>query len=1242
MGYLYENSNPERFQHLCQSLLAQTFPKLQCFPIGQPDGGRDGWDHDTKTVLQVKFRRTDESESAEWMIKALEHELPKILRLAKRGASEYIIATNASGTAHLDSGRIDKVQNWMDKNLPIPGTCFWRDEIDRRLDNSSTALKLKHSELLSLEEGLDVFLGSALGTNSERQQDAIQAFIATQFESDRTVKFKQVNLSNDLLSLFVDIPVGFSRKLLDRGGATWSTPSKKLREVLSAASGGERPIFVNRAGEEDHPIMVDRGSGSLRRINLGTAELLLSGAAQDHLKRVVLEGAPGQGKSTLAQYVCQIHRARYLKRQEVLKDVPDRYKQTAFRVPFKVDLRDYAAFLSGNSPFETSAAPSTPRELEVFLAQLVAHQSGGIEFGAHDMVSLLKKAPALLFLDGLDEVADLSARARLVSSIGDALTRLAELDADLQVVVTSRPSVFGRAPSFDKDKFVTLNLQNIDSAHINEYAEKWLLARGLDDSEKHDVKKILAEKLELAHIKQLTRNPMQLTILLSLIHQVGHSLPDQRTDLYSRYVDTFLTREADKSARVREHRPVLLGFIQYLAWKLQTQVETSKSAGSVSAPDLQKMARAYLRDGGHVIEIADDLFGGGLERIFVLVERIEGLYEFEVQPLREFFCAQYLYSTAPVGTYRTEEIHGDRAQRFEALASNPLWLNVCRFYAGSCERGENGTLVYSLREMIKAGEIAIASHARRVGLALLQDWVFSNSKFAQRELVQTIFDSSGVRTLVLADGRNINDLVLAAECGQEDLRELLFNRLTDRHADGQMGSYCLLLLANGGRLLGPLFSEVVKRSKGENRTRLIVRMLRSGACADLPAKSVWDLIVGDAPSQDVVLFRSAELVRAEPLIAEQIPELAELFVDGVLNGRVSDINGHDSALAIFADLLTQAGSGYIGLMRISGTRIFEEDRLDIEGNRAIPSTVRDFLSEAAQLRDLEADDTLMQRDSPALWSSIVEIARRHFGDSWVTMAMAISNAGIRAKVKLPSGSDHLFDSTVPLSARARAARLRRGGASWWIEQLNQASTGLDRMFWAGLVLKWSSVENLYALSERLNSIVDSLDIDHYGALREALHAAADRELRTDRRKLSPIDLRPFSKRASVLVAIAFGAPSSELLYLKKQVESGPLRDYVQERHVFENVGEPPPWSDADGVLDWARRVNRLPNSYEFLFSIRRRFHSSRLPIGIATRILDDPSSYPGDLVSRSLIEVQRNYRPRTLASVSSDEDWTFD
>ena len=51
-------------------------------------------------------------------------------------------------------------------------------------------------------------------------------------------------------------------------------------------------------------------------------------------------------------------------------------------------------------------------------------------------------------------------------------------------------------------------------------------------------------------LRDLARNPMQLAILLSLIHTRGASLPDKRTALYDSYVELFFSTEGYRGVKV--------------------------------------------------------------------------------------------------------------------------------------------------------------------------------------------------------------------------------------------------------------------------------------------------------------------------------------------------------------------------------------------------------------------------------------------------------------------------------------------------------------------------------------------------------------------------------------------------------------------------------------------------------------------------------------------------------------------
>ncbi len=76
-------------------------------------------------------------------------------------------------------------------------------------------------------------------------------------------------------------------------------------------------------------------------------------------------------------------------------------------------------------------------------------------------------------------------------------------------------------------------------------------------------------KIAEPYLDELAGNPMQLTILLDLLHRHGEATPTQRTALYDSYVDLLLAREANKHpASVRKHQADLREIIPFLGWHL--------------------------------------------------------------------------------------------------------------------------------------------------------------------------------------------------------------------------------------------------------------------------------------------------------------------------------------------------------------------------------------------------------------------------------------------------------------------------------------------------------------------------------------------------------------------------------------------------------------------------------------------------------------------------------------------------
>ena len=100
--------------------------------------------------------------------------------------------------------------------------------------------------------------------------------------------------------------------------------------------------------------------------------VLLHPVAQKHLMHVVIEGAPGQGKSTIVQYICQVHRERLIGRPDVTPNMARTHRDSPIRLPFKVECRDLAVWLGGRNPFATleddGSVAIRQRTLESFLS----------------------------------------------------------------------------------------------------------------------------------------------------------------------------------------------------------------------------------------------------------------------------------------------------------------------------------------------------------------------------------------------------------------------------------------------------------------------------------------------------------------------------------------------------------------------------------------------------------------------------------------------------------------------------------------------------------------------------------------------------------------------------------------------------------------------------------------------------------------------------------------------------------
>jgi hypothetical protein len=1241
MDYPFENLEPEKFQQFCQAILAKEFPDVQCFPIGQPDGGRDSTcvfmrgQKDEFIVFQVKFARRPlaESDPHKWLTGILKEEAPKVENLIPRGASAFYLLTNIPGTAHLDSGSIDKVNTILNATIGVPSQCWWRDDISRRLDNAWD-LKWIYPELMTGPDLIRSIIESGLTEQKEQRTSAIKAFIRDQYDIDQEVRFKQVELQNKLLDLFIDVPVLFSHQ-----------HSRKRHKYLHYHILETLSQDVSNSDYEDSDFMPHFGEYSHLHDTfayregkpIGTATLLLHTVGQSHVPRMVIEGAPGQGKSTIAQYVCQVHRMRLLKKDNDLNALPEIHRLSPVRVPFKVDLRDLATWLSKKDPFtaeETDEVPAHWRKsLEAFLAAQVRHHSGGAAFSYEDLIAVVKLSSVLLVFDGLDEIADISRRQDVVDEIVKGVNRLEENAASLQVIVTSRPAAFANSPGLPDDVFPYYHLGSVTRPLINKYADNWLRARRIQGRQSSEFKKILKSKLDQPHLRDLARNPMQLAILLSLIHTRGSSLPDKRTALYDSYVELFFSREAEKSPIVREHRDLLIDIHRYLAWVLHSEAEQGHDRGSISTDRLKALLSTYLEQEGHDISISENLFTGMVERVVALVSRVEGTFEFEVQLLREYFAARYLYETAPYSPPGAEQ-RGTKPDRFDAIARDFYWLNVTRFYAGCFSKGELPSLVDRLQELANEEGYRLISHPRILAATLLSDWVFSQHPRSVKEVIKLILDGLGLRYILSVDSNRHSSgspMVLPSNCGKDELLGRCFSILqTMPPMDYALEIIELIKANSNAEEIQCLWFSRIPETQSE-RTRWIDYGLRLGLLSQIALADLTN-VLSDSPYDAKRLNLVFRARRFDYLESNEIS--CKTIIDAILNTQVKAQRQRNaqSIIELFGHALDphRYSVAFSYRQPIPLMDIWQKNpRVRIAGIQnermlqAVPYDVLRLCIEITNVAEVESQRTAAEWATElGPWENIVEKSRSLCGDKWALLCLANVAAGIKSQKETCVDFHDLLDYSKSLCRRVRYARLRAGNASWWSKQIDSANSPEDIMLITLVLLTWGSSSTLIALARSIENFIDRLTLDNWYLLMESVQRTMSLVHEDLREGLSHFDLSSLPGELSDRTATAFGMRARreerEAFYLKYfQNYCGTdviILEFCQNEALDHSNFRKPSWNPNLDLIARSYAAGAISDPYVFH---RHPLHRNirPFPIAAAEKIASNPDKYPNYLVT---------------------------
>jgi hypothetical protein len=1257
MTYLFEQLGEDDFQRLCQSLLVQIFPNVQCLPLNQPDGGRDAFvithregANKEFIVFQVKFSRNpSDIDERDAINKLITSETNKVNNLIKQGAKAYYFLTNVKGTSHFESGSIDKTNKLFSEHLKLESYCWWRDDIERRLDSASD-IKWSFPNLLRATDLLQRLLNTGPDVEDKTTKDIIAAYMAYQYTRDAQLKFKQIELHKSIIEQFIDVPARIIAPNAEDA-------NKKWRKYI----GDELATLILRA-ENQRAFYDYDDEDQIPTIPTGATQLLSDDRITHAFPRIVIEGAPGQGKSTVTQFLCQIYRMMLLPRSNDLSKVSNELIPREVRIPFRVDLRDYAAWIQGMDPFsdvpDTKLPQGSNPVLESFLSAQVSRYTGH-DFSPAHFLKLSRASQLLIVLDGFDEVADVPTRNRLVAEISDAANRIETAALSVQIIVTSRPAAFANSPGFPRDEWQHIQLLSLSQKHIDLFTRKWLDSRDADARERRDVNSVLSEKLTQPHVRDLARNPMQLAILLALIAIQGASLPDRRTALYDRYMDVFFNREAEKSSVVRAHRELLIRIHRYIAYYLHASAEAESKSGSLSEIALKTIIRDYLSNSGAEDGFVDALFTGLHERVGALVSRVQGTYEFEVQPLREYFAGRYLYDTAPYSPSGAEK-GGALPERFNAIARNPYWLNVTRFYAGCYSSGELASLVEEIFSLATRDEFKFAPHIPYLTTLLLSDYIFDHRARLAERLINYITEEP-ILSILLANGlndRGDRELTLPPNLGQNKLFKACFEKLMTNLAPVDRYHIAKIVAQNGSSTeICSLTLRCLASNLPSDQFIGLIASIDFLSC--LTVDQCVAIVQNYGPEAAAVMLQGGRedltgmIPGIQQHLLEHVLETGSIFFfrHRKTNNVADDLSRVGYISLIFSDFLLMdyrnapSDLTLINLLsRYAPYQVESRPQTLFSSPDSQNMLSRDFCSALDRLINSNVRDV---RDNYEYWSDVVETARTSYGERWAVWRFAI--VAMYFCKEIPHSKCSLQDETIQIMHRLAYARLNGSNDDWWLEELGhldgESSLSSNIILMVALInMRFNSIMKHVRI---FDDGLDRLSLNDWDSVLEAVMLSRRKKVSTRAAHLRIGDGNlpaVMSPRLAAALINMLNTRSADRIYDRYLANYSGVDKHILEvssrvwMHRLES--DPAGWGEAVKVFRLAHD-HGASNAH---FRRLSRGENINIPVDIAEEICADANHYHLDLVSaaQKSLSIQINSKIVAVSDIAKAESWIFE
>ncbi|RYY87449.1 MAG: hypothetical protein EOO15_11850 [Chitinophagaceae bacterium] len=668
MKYELNKLNSTEFEHLSQSIAKKILGNGTISFTDGPDGGREAtftgkapfpslnesWDG--LWYIQAKFKNSLTPNAAKdlaWLEGQITSEFRKLkTRKSKvQIPDNYIIFTNIQLTPTANSGTRDKAtkleRDWERKHkikhVRIISEGDIRDYLDnfRDIATSYAPFILPGDILANLLE-----ISNARNARNKKISGMLTSFIESEFIEELQSKLDHAGkLTNDKIHLekvFIDL---------------YATETGNYQQNELG--------FVHA--------MIQKGNHLLR--------------ITDIQNRFVLIAGPGFGKSTLTQFLAQIHRGYFLKdttafddKLNLVQDFIKEFEATIKikpkwpRLAFNIKLKDYAGWI--NDRIVTN--PQSNISILTYITYTFNKKCAGGNLTIDELEDLIVKLPCLFIYDGLDEVPSTSNRSEVlyeIKAFND--TFLKRINSDYLLIGTSRPQGYNN--DFAPSKFTHLQIAELNAADCRNYLRKLLDLIIEDINEREQKLRILERTILDPEHSRLMKSTLQASIMAILVRS-GGELPRNKFDLFTDYYEIIYRRERQRNIlKILNDAPDYIRDVHnYLGLTLQSKSENTDNPSSmVSVDDFRLLTQEYLSNLGlekeEVNEKVELITRAAMDRLVFITETQDQKIGFNIRSLQEFFAANgYIHNV------KDSEI----IDRLRIISKSSYWNNTFLFAIG--------------------------------------------------------------------------------------------------------------------------------------------------------------------------------------------------------------------------------------------------------------------------------------------------------------------------------------------------------------------------------------------------------------------------------------------------------------------------------------------------------------------------------------------------------------------------------